>query len=186
MEIDRTLMRDGGFTGDAEQTLPDEVTETPAHPFATWLVRDEKRTVAVGRDTRASSPRLHAAVLRGLAPAGLEITDVGVVPSPLVSFAVKHYSLDGAIMVTGGHRSAELNGLALMRGNVPLGDDALAEVIKLAASDALATGEGTVRRAEILDPYVAYVRGNVRVDRAVKVVVDAAHGVVGSVAAEPC
>ncbi len=67
--------------------------------------------LALGMDTRLSSPMLYNAAISGLASAGCDIRCLGVVPTPLVQFAVREMSLDGGLMVTASHNPPEFNGL---------------------------------------------------------------------------
>jgi phosphomannomutase len=76
--------------------------------FGTWC---DAGAVVIGRDTRRSSPALRAAVIAGLLSTGCEVIDLGVSPSPLLSFAVRELGADGGISITGGHNDAAWNAL---------------------------------------------------------------------------
>jgi phosphomannomutase/phosphoglucomutase len=69
------------------------------------------RNVAIGIDTRTSSPMLFNAIVSGLVSTGCNATYLGVVPTPLVQFAVKHLKFDGGLMVTASHNPPEFNGM---------------------------------------------------------------------------
>jgi len=69
------------------------------------------KRLAVGMDTRLSSPMIYNAVLSGLNSAGCSAASLGVVPTPVVQFAVRGMSLDGGLMVTASHNPPEFNGL---------------------------------------------------------------------------
>ncbi len=69
------------------------------------------KRLAVGMDTRLSSPMIYNAVLSGLNSAGCGAVSLGVVPTPVVQFAVRGMSLDGGLMVTASHNPPEFNGL---------------------------------------------------------------------------
>ncbi len=72
--------------------------------------------INLGRDCRLSSPRLHDALLEGLQSTGCEVTDIGVVPTPLLYFSAVHLEADGAIMITGSHNPSEFNGFKSVCG----------------------------------------------------------------------
>jgi phosphomannomutase len=76
--------------------------------FGTWCGGGP---VVIGRDTRRSSPALRAAVVSGLLSTGSRVIDLGVGPSPLVSFAVRDLGASGGIAVTGSHNDASWNAL---------------------------------------------------------------------------
>ena len=52
-------------------------------------------------------------LLEGLLPSGIDVVDVGVVPTPLLYFSVLHWKMDGGAMITGSHNAAEYNGFKL-------------------------------------------------------------------------
>ncbi len=80
-------------------------------------------TVAIGRDTRVSSSMLEAAVAAGLCSAGVDVNLLGVVPTPVVSFAVLKGNLKGGIMISASHNSFEYNGLKVFKFNGEKYDD---------------------------------------------------------------
>jgi phosphomannomutase len=79
-----------------------------ASAFGTWC---DGGPVVIGRDTRASSPMLRAAVTAGLLAAGCEVIDLGVCSTPLVSFAVRELGAEGGLSLTGSHNDAQWNAL---------------------------------------------------------------------------
>ncbi|MCB1070626.1 MAG: hypothetical protein KDL31_09730 [Kiritimatiellae bacterium] len=70
--------------------------------------------VLVARDTRDSSPMLHAATLASLAGCGCEVLDLGVCPTPVAQFAVGLYEAAGAIAISGGHHGMGWNAITLV------------------------------------------------------------------------
>jgi phosphomannomutase len=79
-----------------------------ASAFGTWC---DGGPVVIGRDTRASSAMLRAAVTAGLLATGCEVIDLGICSTPLVSFAVRELGAEGGLSITGSHNDAEWNAL---------------------------------------------------------------------------
>ncbi|HEX9187157.1 MAG TPA: phosphoglucosamine mutase [Vicinamibacteria bacterium] len=94
-----------GVVGDA---LTPELIVDFACAFGTWC---DGGPVVIGRDTRRSSTAFRAAVVSGLLSTGCRVVDLGVVPSPLVSFAVRDLGASGGLAVTGSHNDASWNAL---------------------------------------------------------------------------
>src|SRR5206468_4793139 len=90
----------------------------------------EPRSVAVGRDTRVSSPTVCASVVDGLADAGVEVVELGLVGTEMLYHAVAELSLDGGITVTASHNPKDYTGMKIVRrGALPVGGDSgLAEI----------------------------------------------------------
>jgi phosphomannomutase len=94
-----------GVVGDA---LTPELIANFACAFGTWCGAGP---VVIGRDTRRSSAMLRASVLSGLLSTGCEVIDLGVCPTPLVSFAVRELGASGGLSITGSHNDARWNAL---------------------------------------------------------------------------
>ncbi|MEM2571028.1 MAG: phosphomannomutase/phosphoglucomutase, partial [Thermoproteota archaeon] len=82
--------------------------------FATYLGGGGK-TIAVGWDVRNSSNSLANALIEGIVSTGANVLNMGLVPTPLVYFAVAHRRLDGGVIVTASHNPPEWNGFKLCR-----------------------------------------------------------------------
>jgi phosphomannomutase len=97
-----------GVRGVVGEALTPELVVDFACAFGTWC---DGGPVVIGRDTRRSSPALRSAVVSGLLSTGSRVVDLGVSPSPLVSFAVRDLGASGGIAVTGSHNDASWNAL---------------------------------------------------------------------------
>jgi phosphomannomutase len=97
-----------GVRGIVGDTLTPELIVDFACAFGTWCGGEP---VVIGRDTRRSSPALRAAVVSGLLSTGCRVVDLGVCPSPLVSFAIRDLGASGGIAITGSHNDASWNAL---------------------------------------------------------------------------
>lgn len=74
-------------------------------------------SVVVGRDTRYSSPMVYSAAISGLLNAGCDIIDLGICPTPLVQFAVRHYDAAAGLSITGGHKRSGWNSLNIINSD---------------------------------------------------------------------
>ncbi|TDX21586.1 phosphomannomutase [Rhodovulum visakhapatnamense] len=86
--------------------------------------------VFVGRDLRASSPRIAGDVIAAVRAAGLEAVDCGIVPTPALAMAAMAGGA-GAVMVTGSHIPADRNGLKFY---VPGGEISKADEAAISAA----------------------------------------------------
>ena len=99
-----TIFREYDIRGVADAELLDDDIELLGRAFGTYLQRHGGKRISLGRDTRLSSPRLRDALIRGPArPAGCDVTDIGVVPTPVLYYSVFHLKADGGVMITGSH-----------------------------------------------------------------------------------
>ncbi len=102
------------------QDLTEEIAEEIGKAFGSYV---NKGDVVLGRDCRVSSDRLRNSIARGILSTGCNVIDVGMVPTPVLYFALYHYKRDGGVMITGSHNPPEYNGFKLSRGiNTLYGD----------------------------------------------------------------
>ncbi|MHB1847370.1 MAG: phosphomannomutase/phosphoglucomutase [Deltaproteobacteria bacterium] len=143
----------------------------------------KRPSVALGRDARESSVRFRDALTRGLNAAGVDVVDVGMVPTPLCYFAANTLPVDGLAMITGSHNPPEYNGFKVGVGKSTLHGTEIQELRKLIERSDFETGEGGRREHDILGPYQEYVKKNLQLGkRRPKIVIDAGNGVGGMVA----
>src|ERR671915_674073 len=171
---------------DVRGIYPTELDEQGAYDIGRAYVEVfEAERIAVGRDTRLSSPAMAAAAMRGAVDAGAHVYDVGMVGTEMVYFAVGHLDLDGGIAVTASHNPKEYTGMKIVRrGALPVGGDSgLLEIRTRAMSGARhETGHvGTITQADIWPRWVETVLSFIDVDavKPLRVVIDAANGMVG-------
>ncbi|MBR0204934.1 MAG: phosphoglucosamine mutase [Synergistaceae bacterium] len=72
------------------------------------------RKIIVGRDTRLSCRMLENALTSGMSSEGAEILSAGVIPTPGVSYAIKHLQADGGAVISASHNPAEYNGIKFL------------------------------------------------------------------------
>lgn len=110
------------------------------------------RRIGVGRDGRLTSPAIEARLVEGLVAGGMEVTRLGLGPTPMTAFAVRRLRLDGAVQVTASHNPPDENGFKLMLGADRIHGAALRG---LAASTGAPAPGGSVRDEDVRDAYVA-------------------------------
>jgi len=141
--------------------------------------------IAVGRDMRVSSPELAARFIAGARDQGAHVTDIGMVSTDGLYFAVGKHGFDGGCMITASHNPAEYNGFKLCRSAArPLSiDQGIGEIRDLLANDAIppVSGGGMVEEQDLLDAFVEHATGMIDIDalRPMKIVVDAGNGMAG-------
>ena len=95
------------------RTANDVLTPEFATRLAACYGTQIKGTVAVGGDTRTTSPMLMQAVIAGLLSSGCDVVDLGILPTPGVQYAVRKY-YDGGVMITASHNPPKYNGIKFL------------------------------------------------------------------------
>ena len=138
--------------------------------------------VNIGRDGRLSSPELAQRLAQGLVDAGCQVTDVGLVPTPVLYFATHELQGKSGVMVTGSHNPPEYNGLKIVIAGHTLSGDTIQALHQRIKNNDLAHGVGSLEQVEILDRYFKRVRDDIALARPMKVVVDCGNGASGVIA----
>jgi len=176
-----TIFREYDIRGAADAELLDADIQLLGQAFGTYLQRHAGKKVALARDTRLSSPRLHDALLRGLVASGCAVIDIGVVPTPVLYYSVFHLKTDGGVMITGSHNPPEFNGFKTVCGSSTIHGEAIQEIRRLIETGDLARGSGSVSDADVVTPYVDEVASQFHFPRRIKAVIDNGNGTGGPV-----
>jgi len=176
-----TIFREYDIRGVADTELLSADVADLGRGLGTLLQRKSGRRINIGRDCRLSSTRLHEALLEGLVASGCEITDIGVVPTPLLYYSAVHLEADGAVMITGSHNPSEFNGFKTVRGSGTIHGEEIQEVRRLIEARDFMSGHGSHRMVDVISPYLGEVAGQFKFERRIKVVADAGNGTAGPV-----
>jgi len=176
-----TIFREYDIRGIAERELDSPGIEQLGRAIGTWLGRRGGRRVNVARDCRLSSARLRDAIAAGLRSSGCQVTDLGVVPTPLLYYASFHLEADGGVMITGSHNPPEYNGFKVMAGRSTIHGEEIQQLRRLLEAGDLDSGEGSEQQADVAAPYVAEVTAQFSLRRRVRVVADTGNGTAGPV-----
>ena len=176
-----TIFREYDIRGVADRELLSDDIALLGQAFGTYLQRHAGKNITLGRDTRLSSPRLRDALMRGLKASGCRVTDIGVVPTPVLYYSVVHLKTDGGIMITGSHNPPEFNGFKAVCGESTIHSESIQELRRMIEQGDLGRGEGTEESADLVTPYVEDVASQFRFPRRIRVVFDAGNGTGGPV-----
>ena len=166
------------------KTLTPEAVRIIGHALGSEAAARGQRTIAVGRDGRLSGPELAAALAEGLNAAGIDVVDIGCVPTPLSYFAAYQLGTNSAVSVTGSHNPPDYNGLKMVLGGETLfGPQIQALRSRIERGDLIhPANNGKLRKADVRDAYIDRIVGDVKLARPMKIVVDCGNGVAGELA----
>ena len=181
MKADRSIFKAYDIRGIVGKTLTVDVARAVGQALGTLAVRAGISEFCVGRDGRLSGPELAAALIEGIAAAGVNVIDIGMTPTPVLYFATTYFKNGTGVAVTGSHNPADYNGFKMMLGGLTLFGEGIAHLADMIDAGDLVTAEkpGTVREADVIGPYLEKVAGDVKLARPIKVAVDCGNGVTG-------
>ncbi|MFQ5400989.1 MAG: phosphomannomutase/phosphoglucomutase [Anaerolineae bacterium] len=187
MQINPHIFREFSIRGVAEDDLYNEVVICIGRAIGAFFRQRGGRRLVIGRDVRVSSPRIGRALIDGLLQSGINVIDLGSVPTPVLNFSTDFYGADGGVMVTASHNPPNYNGLKI-RAEQTLHGDALQEIYRLAQRDLPpATETGTRRAVNPLSDYLHRLRSHAQwaaADCTLKIVVDGGNGANGRIVSQ--
>jgi len=172
---------------DIRGRVPEELNQETVHrlglSFGTYYQSHGASKITLGRDCRLSSPELRDSLLHGLLEAGVDVLDLGMVPTPLLYFSLHYFDVDGGIQITGSHNPPEYNGFKISLGKVTIYGDEIQEIREIAGAGEFHNGKGRLESAEIVGHYLDYLRDNLKPGHLpIRAVVDGGNGMGGLVA----
>ena len=140
------------------------------------------QSIVIGRDGRLSGPELVGALTHGITQTGIDVIDIGRVPTPMTYFAAHELGTDSCVSVTGSHNPPEYNGLKMVLGGQTLYGEMIQNLRHRIANADYCEGRGVVRHASVRQAYIDRIVGDVKLTRPMKIVIDCGNGIAGSVA----
>jgi len=172
--------------GIVDKTLTAEAVRAIGHALGSEAVARGQKAIAVGRDGRLSGPELAGALSDGIRAAGVDVVDVGCVPTPLTYFAAYELGTNSCVSVTGSHNPPDYNGLKMVLGGQTLFGELIQALRQRIIDGNLvnAAVPGKLTQADVVPAYVEKIIGDVKLSRPMKIVMDCGNGVAGAVAPE--
>lgn len=133
--------------------------------------------IIVGRDGRISGPELKQALCTGLNAAGVDIIDIGIVPSPLLYFATNRLQTNTGVMITASHNPANHNGFKIVMDGETLSSAGVQNVLQCIQARNFTQGSGDISQQDIIDDYISYVTDRIHLAKPLKIVIDCGNGV---------
>jgi len=175
------IFRAYDIRGIAGKTLTKEVVYDIGRALGTQAKEQGCKKIVVGRDGRTSSPALAEALAKGLIATGLNVLDIGMVPTPVLYFVARHTEGRSGVMVTGSHNPADYNGLKMVINGETLAGEKIQHLKICIDNQAYAADKpGSIEQnSHFSNEYIGLISEDVRIARPMTVVLDCGNGVAG-------
>jgi phosphomannomutase/phosphoglucomutase len=178
------IFREYDIRGVVEEDFPEEVVILLGKGFGTYVREKGGRTIAISGDVRLSTPMLKENFTRGLLATGIDVVDIGIIPTPVNYYSMVILDIDGAVQITGSHNPPNMNGIKLSYASKAVFGKDIQYIKSLIESGKLATGQGKYSKQEILEEYKQMVISKIKLARPVRVAMDCGNGTAGLAAPE--
>jgi len=168
--------------GIVNETLTEDIVFDIGRSLGSEALARQQQVMVVGRDGRNSGPALVEKLVAGLRASGIDVINVGLVPTPLLYFAAQTLGTGSGVMLTGSHNPPNYNGLKMVIAGTTLARDDIQTIRQRIENSDYLEGEGELSEKSVIKSYMSRVTSDVMLLKRFKVVVDCGNGAAGVIA----
>ncbi|HWT38691.1 MAG TPA: phosphomannomutase/phosphoglucomutase [Paraburkholderia sp.] len=188
--ISKSIFKAYDIRGVIGKTLDTDTARAIGRAFGSEVRAQGGDAVVIARDGRLSGPDLSRALADGLCEAGVDVVDVGMVPTPVGYFAASvplklaggERNVDSCIVVTGSHNPPDYNGFKMVLRGAAIYGEQIQGLYARITENRFESGSGTYQEYDIADAYLERITSDIKLARPLKLVVDTGNGVAGGLA----
>ena len=178
------VFREYDIRGVVDKDLTDEFVYALGRAFGTLVKRKYGDLVSVGGDIRLSTERFRKLIIDGIISTGLDVYDIGRCPTPAQYFSIIHLKCAAGVQITGSHNPPDYNGFKMTSESGSIFGDEIQEIKNLILENDFESGLGSVKKYDILSPYIERIVDGINLSKRIKVVLDSGNGAAGLVIEE--
>ena len=179
--INPQIFREYDIRGIVGKDLTPASVTSIGKAIGTYIRRGNGTNMVLGRDVRSSSVEFFNILAKALNSTGCNVINIGMVPTPVLYFALHHFNADGGVMITGSHNPPEFNGFKISQGFHSLYGEKVQELKGLIEVNDFEVGTGITQQQPVLAEYMEKICSILEIPRKIKVVVDGGNGCFGIV-----
>ena len=181
-QLPASIFRAYDIRGVVGDTLTTETAYWVGRAVGSESLAKGEPNVSVGRDGRLSGPELVEHLIQGLVDSGCSVSDIGMVPTPVLYYAANVLAGKSGVMLTGSHNPPDYNGFKIVIAGDTLANEQIQALRLRIENNDLAEGVGQAEQVEILESYFKRIREDIALAKPLKVVVDCGNGAAGVIA----
>ena len=166
------IFREYDIRGNVAEDFPEHVVIKLGKAFGTFVKRAGGGEVAISGDIRLTTPTLIEQFKTGILSTGVDVINIGILPTPVNYFSMFQLGVFSAVQITGSHNPPEFNGFKLSMNKKPVYGKDIQALHHLIDKMDFEKGNGTEARYKLLDVYNEMIRKKITLQRSLKVVMD--------------
>ena len=170
--INPYIFREYDIRGKVAEDFPEHVVIKLGKAFGTFIKRAGGTEIAVSGDIRLTTPELIIQFKSGVLSTGIDVINLGILPTPVNYYSMFHLGVFGAVQITGSHNPPEFNGFKMSLNKKPVFGDDIQTLYALINNNDFDEGEGTEARYKILSEYNYMIKEKITIEKPMKVVMD--------------
>ena len=172
MNLNKYIFREYDIRGKVSDDFPPELVEALGKGFGTYIKRGGGQEIALSGDIRLTTPDLMEQFKTGVLSTGVDVINIGILPTPANYYSMFSLGVAGAVQITGSHNPPEFNGFKLSRDKKAVFGEAIQEIRVIIEGEDYETGEGTEASYDILTKYKRMIASKIDIKKRMKVVMD--------------
>ena len=172
MKVNKYIFREYDIRGKVKEDFPPEVVLNLGKAFGTFIKRSGGQEVALSGDVRLSTPDLIQQFKEGVLSTGVDIINIGIVPTPVNYYSMFKLDVAGAVQITGSHNPPEFNGFKMSRNKKSVFGESIQNLREVIESEDFEKGEGDEASYNILNDYKKMINSKIKLNRKLNVVLD--------------
>lgn len=173
------IFREYDIRGVADRDLPDDVVYRLGQAFGTYIQEKGIFRCVVGRDVRLSGPRIERTLIDAFLSTGVDVVQIGVVPTPVFYFSFFHLDINAGVMITASHNPPKENGFKLGLNKTTIYGTEIQRLRWLAEEGPFRIGKGAIEQTDVIPGYIAMCQEKIKIGKRLKVVFDPGNGTAG-------
>ena len=172
MKINKYIFREYDIRGKVSDDFPPEVVENLGKAFGTFISRSGGQEIALSGDVRLTTPSLIESFKTGVLSTGVDVINIGILPTPANYFSMFKLDVAGAVQITGSHNPPEFNGFKMSRNKKSVFGDSIQDLRSIIEKEDYETGEGDEAPYKIINDYRKMISEKISIERPLRVVMD--------------
>ena len=185
-KLNESIFREYDIRGLVPKDLNAKTVFSLGAAVGKYFISKKVDKIALGHDCRLSSPEFYESFKKGVLLSGCNIIGIGLVPTPCLSFATQHLEVGGGVQITGSHNPKNYNGFKITLGKESVHGIEIKKIFKFTKekNKKRLSQPGVFEKQNIKTKYLRRATENLKVERKIKVVIDAGNGIGGKLACD--
>ena len=170
--VNKYIFREYDIRGKVIDDFPPHVVTLLGQAFGTFVKRNGFREIALSGDIRLTTPDLMEQFKEGVLSTGIDVINLGLLPTPTNYYSMFKLGVGGAVQITGSHNPPEFNGFKMSMDRKAVYGDSIQTLRKYIEDNDFETGTGSEIKHDIRADYKAMIIEKINIARPMKVVMD--------------
>jgi phosphomannomutase/phosphoglucomutase len=170
--VNKYIFREYDIRGKVVDDFPRHVVTLLGQAFGTFVKRNGFSEIALSGDIRLTTPDLMDQFKGGVLSTGIDVINLGLLPTPTNYYSMFKLGVGGAVQITGSHNPPEFNGFKMSMDRKAVYGDSIQTLRKYIEDNDFETGTGSEIKHDIRSDYKAMIVEKINIARPMKVVMD--------------